>query len=282
MRLTRIFLVIMFAVLFGVVSCTKNKSPAGNQSASGAHEDPDGYYTCPMHPQVHTHEPGPCPICGMALVKVKAKSAEVQKSEVMKEANQGIIATPHQLGLIGVGKFKVTKRDLQFTIPVSGRLVSPSSASFQVFESDLGVLKAGAAFEGRVSTSPGEQIKGRVSHIDSLLDPSSRTVRVTVNLSSRPERPVVDGAIHGEIKMEAKNQIAVPEDAVLRAGTRDLVYVYTGENEIKPQPVVLGARSGAFYQIHSGLNEGDEISSGANFLLDSEAKIRGSSDQTHH
>lgn len=282
MRVTRIFLIILAAGSFGLVSCTKKQTPTGNQSASGAHEDPDGYYTCPMHPQVHKHEPGPCPICGMALVKVKAKSAEVQKGAVMKEAEHGITATPHQLGLIGVGKFKVIKRDLHFSIPVSGRVISPLSASFQVYESDLDVLKTGASFEGTVSTSPGEKIKGQVRHIDTLIDPSSRTVRVTVSLSSRPQRLVVDGAIYGEIKTEAKNQIAVPEDAVLRAGTRDLVYIYTAENEIRPQPVVLGARSGSFYQIFSGLKEGDEISTGANFLLDSEAKIRGSSDQTHH
>ena len=32
------------------------------------------HWVCPMHPEVHNHEPGKCPICKMNLVKAKPKS----------------------------------------------------------------------------------------------------------------------------------------------------------------------------------------------------------------
>ena len=34
-------------------------------------------YTCPMHPEVNTHQPGNCPKCGMMLVTVKKNNATV-------------------------------------------------------------------------------------------------------------------------------------------------------------------------------------------------------------
>jgi Cu(I)/Ag(I) efflux system membrane fusion protein len=78
----------------------------------------------------------------------------------------------------------------------------------------------------------------------------------------------------GEIKMLLKSQISIPEEAVLHTGKRDLVYKMEG-NKLTPVEVALGAKGGNRYQILSGLKEGDVISGGPNFLIDSEAKIRG-------
>lgn len=33
-----------------------------------------GYWTCPMHPEIHAHEPGKCPVCKMKLVRVNPKN----------------------------------------------------------------------------------------------------------------------------------------------------------------------------------------------------------------
>lgn len=86
---------------------------------------------------------------------------------------------------------------------------------------------------------------------------------------------IVESGFHGEISNTIKNQIVVPEDAVLRAGRRDLVYIFTANNKLEAREIQLGAKSMREYQILSGLKEGEVISSGPNFLLDSEAKLRG-------
>jgi len=44
--------------------------PEHHESAPGA-ESPAVAYTCPMHPEVRSSEPGACPKCGMALVPVE-------------------------------------------------------------------------------------------------------------------------------------------------------------------------------------------------------------------
>lgn len=216
----------------------------------------------------------------MPLVKTAEKKQE-EKKEMSGES--GISATNSQLILAGIGKYTVTRKDLIFGVPVSGRMLSSREVAFQVFESDLPLIKTGLEFLGSSSSSPDEELKGQIRFIDSMIDPSSRTIRVVGTLSHAPRRYVLEGSFHGEIKATEKRQIAVPENAVLHTGQRSLVYVFTSENKLKPISVTLGRKASSNeYQILSDLNEGDVISSGPNFLIDSEAKIRGNSDQTHH
>jgi hypothetical protein len=69
-------------VIIGLSSCTKHVGPtvaAGNVD----------YYTCTMHPWVHSKKPGTCPVCGMDLVPVyKSKSQGDQTSQM---GNAGVI-----------------------------------------------------------------------------------------------------------------------------------------------------------------------------------------------
>lgn len=258
--------------LLAAVGCTAdNKKEITDSSApsKAAHEDPDGFYTCPMHPEIHTHEPGNCPICGMALVKVSG--SQEKKTESTGPALQ---PTDFQLANAGIGRLTVERKDIEISIPVSGRLVGPRSVVFQVYEKDLATLRVGASFGGSASTSPGDRIEGKINRIDNLVDPSSRTLRVTGSLNSAPSPFALEGMFLATIKVLLKKQIAIPEDAVLHTGRKDIVYAIGEENRLTPVQVALGAKAGEQYQILSGLKEGDVISGGPNFLIDSESKIR--------
>src|SRR5580693_9713389 len=78
MKIGRILIRVILALVFTVAisSCTK---PGGPTVAAG---DVD-YYTCTMHPWVHSKKPGTCPVCGMDLVPVyKSKSQGDQTSQM--------------------------------------------------------------------------------------------------------------------------------------------------------------------------------------------------------
>src|SRR6266481_9741395 len=70
MKIGTILLRVILAVVvtFGISSCTK---PGGSTVAEGNVD----YYTCTMHPSVHSKTPGKCPICSMDLVPVLKKVA---------------------------------------------------------------------------------------------------------------------------------------------------------------------------------------------------------------
>lgn len=241
------------------------------QSSTASHEDPDGYWTCSMHPQVHMHEPGKCPICGMPLIKTKGAKA---KSAAQTET-ESFEVTPKQQQIIQTSKYKVELKDFVFRLAVSGRAVSSKTIAFQVYESDISSLRTGMEFIGTSSLDPSRSLKGKITFVDRIVDPSSRTVRVTGQLPDNSMDLILESGFHAEITSSTKNQIVVPEDAVLRAGRRDLVYVFSEENKLTPREVKLGAKSMREYQILSGLKEGEVISASPNFLFDSEAKIRG-------
>ncbi len=259
--------------LFVSVACTKQKTAseiADQTSAKESHDDSEGYHTCPMHPQVHNHEPGPCPICGMALVKVQAPTQGTKAAKISQ-----VDATDIQLALAGIAKHKVARKDLVFRIPASGRFVSAQEIAFQIYESDLSLIRSGIAFTGTPATAPGEKLRGTLRLVDSFIDPGSRTARVVGSLSRPFTRASIEGGFLGEFEIELKNQIAIPEDAVLHTGSRDLTYVFDSENKLRAVKVTLGKKAGAEYQVLSGLKEGETISRGSNFLIDSETKIRG-------
>src|SRR5205823_6867882 len=64
--------ILALVVIVGIGSCTK---PGASTVAEGNVD----YYTCTMHPSVHSRTPGKCPICSMDLVPVYKKAANVSK-----------------------------------------------------------------------------------------------------------------------------------------------------------------------------------------------------------
>ena len=259
------------------VACTVKNNEKAISGTAAVHEDIDGYYTCSMHPEVHEHKPGNCPICGMALIKVAGKNSKEVKTE-----DGAITFTGKQLQLAAVSKYTVTKKNMDVTFPLSGRLISSREIAFQVYESDVGSLKSGVTFKGSFSSDPDQKFSGKIGRVDNFLDPSTRTVNVTGVLDKPAQKVVSDSSFYGEAEIKLSNQIVIPEDAVFHAGERELVYVFTEGNSLKARVVVLGLKGSHEYQILSGLNENEIISNGANFLIDSETKIRGGNDKTHH
>lgn len=235
------------------------------------------YWTCSMHPQVHLDHPGECPICHMKLVQVKAKKTDAG-SATQGDKRSSVQLNAEQMDLVGIQPHKVEKMSLKVKIPVAGRFISSSSVVFQIYESDLRYSKAGLSFSGESSFFPEEEFQGTISSIDSMVDPTSRTVRVVGSIKKGPHGVVSDTGFRGQVEFELKDRIAIPESSVVHTGNSDLVYVFGEDNRLTPRSIKLGLKSEGFYDVLSGLSVNEIISSGPNFLIDSEAKIRGLND----
>jgi membrane fusion protein, copper/silver efflux system len=69
-------------------------------------------------------------------------------------------------------------------------------------------------------------------------------------------------------------KLAVPEEAVLDTGERRLVFVKTGPGRYDPREVSIGREAEDHLEVLDGLEEGEEVVTSANFLIDSESKLK--------
>jgi Cu(I)/Ag(I) efflux system membrane fusion protein/cobalt-zinc-cadmium efflux system membrane fusion protein len=73
----------------------------------------------------------------------------------------------------------------------------------------------------------------------------------------------------------AEQGLVVPQEAVIDSGVRKLVFVALGEGRFEPREVELGAEGNdSEFQLLSGVREGEEIVVSAQFMLDSESRLR--------
>ncbi|MEN8376771.1 MAG: efflux RND transporter periplasmic adaptor subunit [Gemmatimonadota bacterium] len=146
-----------------------------------------------------------------------------------------------------------------------------------VFEQDLQLIREGTPAHIEVSAYPGEHIMGRVAFVYPTVDVQTRTNRVRVTLAN-PElrlKPGMFVTVFFDVVI-GDDVLAVPLDAVIVTGERNLVFVHEPDGTLRPQQVVLGQAAGGHVQILSGLEEGTEVVGSANFLVDAESRLGGS------
>jgi Cu(I)/Ag(I) efflux system membrane fusion protein len=143
-----------------------------------------------------------------------------------------------------------------------------------VYEYELPRLSVGLKGTMTLPYWPGREWAGRVTYIFPTVEEKTRTVKIRIEFEN-PDGDLKPGmfadvVLHGESRMA----MIVPDDAVLDSGLRKIVFVSQGQGRLAPREVVTGDRAGGVTEILSGLAEGDSIAAGANFLLDSESRLR--------
>lgn len=143
-------------------------------------------------------------------------------------------------------------------------------------EAQGGQLRTGQQAEARLPALPGEVIEGRVDAVLPEADPTSRTLRVRIEL------PNPGGRLHpgltAQVQLAAGDGepvLQVPSEAVIRTGKRALVMLAGPEGRYRPVEVRLGPEDAGRTAILQGLEEGQQVVASGQFLLDSEASLRG-------
>jgi len=144
----------------------------------------------------------------------------------------------------------------------------------EVFEQDIRFVNLGSEAHIEVAAYPGEHVMGSVSFVYPTVDVESRTNRIRVTVANRGLRlkPGMFATVFFDVEA-IRDDLAVPLEAVVMTGERNLVFVRDEDGMLGPREVVLGARAGASVQVLSGLAEGETIVTSANFLVDAESRL---------
>lgn len=143
-------------------------------------------------------------------------------------------------------------------------------------ESQTGSVAVGQAVEARLPAFPGRVFNGTVSAILPDTNPDSRTLRVRVELTNADGR--LRPGMTAQVRLNrstGQDSLSVPSEAVIRTGKRALVMLAEDAGHYRPVEVRLGQESDGRTVILEGLAEGQSVVTSGQFLLDSEASLKG-------
>jgi membrane fusion protein, copper/silver efflux system len=149
----------------------------------------------------------------------------------------------------------------------------------EVPETQAAWLKPGDRAEVEVPALPSERFGAQVDYLYPELAQSTRTlkVRVVVDNPRKHLRPGMFATVHFH-GAALERVLTVPSEAVIKAGTRSVIIVADDDTHFRPVLVQVGAEQGGRSEILEGLNLGQSVVASGQFLIDSEANLRGAFD----
>ena len=142
-------------------------------------------------------------------------------------------------------------------------------------ERELGSLRLGSTAKITFRGLPGRTFDGRVDLVYPQVTPETRTVKVRIGIENLDGLLLPDMYAGVEIESGAGGAVvAVPNDAILDTGSRQVVILDRGQGRFEPRPVELGVRGTDLTEVAKGIEEGDRVVTGANFLIDAESNIK--------
>lgn len=144
-----------------------------------------------------------------------------------------------------------------------------------VLERDLGFL---APTQKVVVTIPDydETTDGVIRSIAPVIDPTTRTSRVRIELANYKGDLSVNMYVNVDIPVELDEAPVIPRQAIMNTGLHKIVFVQKQPGVFEPRQIKTGFEGDGMVAVKSGLEEGETIVVSGNFLLDSESRLEGS------
>jgi RND family efflux transporter MFP subunit len=146
----------------------------------------------------------------------------------------------------------------------------------EVYEYELPFIKKDMLATMELSYLPGRSFQGRVLFIYPFLNPKTRTVKLRLAFDNREGllKPDMYANVYIESLID-DDTLIVPREAVIDSGLRKVIFVALGEGKFEPREVVTGMEGDENdLQILSGLSTGETIVTSAQFMFDSESRLR--------
>jgi Cu(I)/Ag(I) efflux system membrane fusion protein len=144
-----------------------------------------------------------------------------------------------------------------------------------IFEYELPLVKLGEKATISLSYFPGKEFTSSIDYVYPTIAGDTRSAKVRFTIANPGNKLKPQMYTNVEVKINLGKKLIIPNDAVLDAGKRQVVYVDKGEGNFEPREVSIGIRADGMVEVTKGLKAGERVASSANFLIDSEAKLKG-------
>jgi membrane fusion protein, copper/silver efflux system len=238
------------------------------------------------------------------IVARKATHKTIADNEVIFMRQQVLKASRERLQLLGVSEQDVRAiensdsvgSDLTLRSPASGYILAKSVQPGQyigadqnlytiadlstvwvladVYEQDLSKVAVGQSADVTLAALPSETVIGKIGFIYPSVSEKSRTLKVRVEIAN-PDMRLRPG-MYADVRLNEGGAavLALPTAAVLDGGETKYAFVVHNGKHFEPRLLKLGKSDGDWVEVLSGVSEGDEVVTSANFLIDSESRLK--------
>lgn len=143
-----------------------------------------------------------------------------------------------------------------------------------IYEYESAQVRVGQPATVTLTAFPGRSFRGKVSYIYPEMNADTRTLKVRVDLSNPRFELKPDMYADVDIAVDSGQQLLVPEEAVMRSGLKNTVFVALDGGFFEPREVTIGERFEGKYVVVAGLSAGERVVTSGNFLVDSESQLK--------
>ncbi|WP_431064225.1 efflux RND transporter periplasmic adaptor subunit [Methylotuvimicrobium sp.] len=144
-----------------------------------------------------------------------------------------------------------------------------------IYEYELPWVKVGDPVEMQLAGVPGRTFKGHLAYIYPYAEPKTRSIKVRLAFDN--SELLLKPDMYAQVAIMASRQlkaVTLPSEAIVRSGTREQVFVMRAPGKFEPRPVTVGLTSNGRVAVLEGVKAGEEVVTSAQFLIDSESKLR--------
>lgn len=143
-----------------------------------------------------------------------------------------------------------------------------------IYEYEMPLIALGQTASVSLSYAPDLSLQAHIGFIYPTVDPQTRTAKVRFELDNPGERLKLGMYTTLELRVPLGQKLAVPKDAILESGERQIVFIHLGGGRLEWRNARLGVRSGNWVEVLEGVREGEHVVTSANFLIDSESQLK--------
>lgn len=143
-----------------------------------------------------------------------------------------------------------------------------------LYEYEANLVEVGQEATLTLAFSPGTVIKGKVAYVFPYLSAESRTLKVRFDFPNPTLTLKPQMYVDVSLALAQSPGVTIPDSAMIDTGVRQVVFVETASGTFEPRQVKVGVRGGGKIQVLTGIKEGEQVVVKANFLLDSESRLR--------
>jgi Cu(I)/Ag(I) efflux system membrane fusion protein len=149
-------------------------------------------------------------------------------------------------------------------------------ANAEIPESQAALIRAGTKVQATSAAASGTVLRGTVQAILPEVNPATRTLKARVELAN-PGNVLVPGMLINMqfMDMRVEKSLLIPTEAVIQTGKRVVVMLAEDKGKFRPVEVETGIESNGQTEIKRGLQAGQRVVVSSQFLIDSEASLKG-------